>query len=1225
MDTIASHRPQRNAVVKNVPAASETRGARQQAGSRRSERVYGSLAYNDSSDPSHRSHHVNPSAKHASSAKSSHAAHEQALIYTDDLLRSLQQMWEVPYLCHMLHRFRDLIQLPTLALADFEHKLVTGEDNLIMVSLRRLVEMLASLESPPLDVTSKNWYRLLVKITKEHPNLLYWPSSPIEDGALKSLPVNEQVMLFRVILDMWLLKAGQVDAETVTHVPSDSNSFHLLGHDDKGDVYWQYSNRLYREELFEESKPEVASDEPAIAAQDETLTEPSSGTAASASEEVSTPRSTRQKHKRERMAVLNEDSLSFLKRSGGSDTTTRSTRNSQYRTLPNEFSLDKPTTNEGDAHDSPQISPSNHKRTQATTRSGRPISPSATSAHYTSSIATRSKSPRHQNANNHLDPNLLHPPHASQPALPPTPERIPYNATNFETHTGVPYRWIGTIPRITTVALDQASVEALVFILSTGNSQTMRDLVLTINDRMITHETQKTQNTVESASHTESTVQNAIKQETNDQEEVKPDSSEVKAEVKPEAEKLSSSIVSESDGSLVASKEVKQENANSMEVDEASDESVEDSVINALMGAAAASESASSASDQASGHAKIDGSNKMDVTALDSASIADAPRQKRQAAVKSRNYLTNGLDPLMEYESPGSAYGSRTNQPLNGAINERKRARSSTPPADELTLRIRLTPQVKKWFKMHQHEDQEEEYREEPVRKKIYKPPVSVSAPSSSHHSHDRHSHMGLGSTHMGHANHHHTSHNSSSSAAAQLAAAASSHLPSTNASGRVTRSSTAESLLANLEEEVLSVLSPSLSLSSQASASHMSPKNAHSHMSRDSGNNHSAPAAPSLSNINLGSQFGYGPSMGASSLVNASALGSAALSSAALNASALNASSLNPLAALYGSPYTAYNPLTGGYSTIDPVTILQYNQLIAAQAAAAAAVSPQDYLLQQRQQLYQQQLLEAHLLQQQQVMFQQRYLAQQQQVAQQYAQQQAAAAAALSQHNQANMVANANDAMAAMLGASATEAEEKETAQTHLPTAVEEPTSSPNNDTEQEIQIKQQTMLENNSEPKETESKGDVQETGPSTAETAAASVSSTANTSQMDVDVPSNTQATPEADSTAEQKDDFSSPDQAPSEPQTSPQNSNTEALLLAALDSSEDESDEKKPEPPVVTSTEPTADIQPQDNTNETTPTPSSSNDTFGLLSSLAGAALTSPAPTALQSPFDVAISH
>lgn len=264
-------------------------------------------------------------------------------------------------------------------------------------------------------------------------------------------------------------------------------------------------------------------------------------------------------------------------------------------------------------------------------------------------------------------------------------------------------------------------------------------------------------------------------------------------------------------------------------------------------------------------------------------------------------------------------------------------------------------------------------------------------------------------------------------------------------------------------------------------------------------------------------------------------------------------------------------------------------------------------------------------MLQQQQVMFQQRYLAQQQQVAQQYAQQQAAAAAALSQQTQAALSTNANELMAAMLGASATDMEEKDSAPAHLPTAVEELTSSPNNDTEQEVEVKQENLLENNSEPKEVETKGDTEETAPGAADTAAASVSSTANTSQMDVDVPSNVQVTTEADSTIEQKDDFSSPNQATPEPETSHHNSNTEALLLAALDSSEDEKDEKIPELPVATSTEHAVTTHPQDKIKEATPTPSSSNDNFGLLSSLAGAALTSPAPTALQSPFDVAISH
>lgn len=142
-------------------------------------------------------------------------------------------------------------------------------------------------------MTPKNWYRLLVKTSKEVESLIYWDASPIEDSALKTLPVPQQVQLFRVILEHWIKKCSPVGEINELPESNGENRFTLLGSDDKGDNYWKFNSRLFREEM-------QFSDIPSLPADATTFTSSPRN-----NEDSSTPRSARLKTKRERTCVLN--------------------------------------------------------------------------------------------------------------------------------------------------------------------------------------------------------------------------------------------------------------------------------------------------------------------------------------------------------------------------------------------------------------------------------------------------------------------------------------------------------------------------------------------------------------------------------------------------------------------------------------------------------------------------------------------------------------------------------------------------------------------------------------------------------------------------------------------------------------------------------------------------------------------------------------------------------
>jgi hypothetical protein len=78
MDTVASHRPQRSAAVRNVTPQLEVGGGRQQVGGRRSERVSGSLTSISSFETPQRHYPVHSASKHSYSSKLSHMDEDMA-------------------------------------------------------------------------------------------------------------------------------------------------------------------------------------------------------------------------------------------------------------------------------------------------------------------------------------------------------------------------------------------------------------------------------------------------------------------------------------------------------------------------------------------------------------------------------------------------------------------------------------------------------------------------------------------------------------------------------------------------------------------------------------------------------------------------------------------------------------------------------------------------------------------------------------------------------------------------------------------------------------------------------------------------------------------------------------------------------------------------------------------------------------------------------------------
>lgn len=699
------------------------------------------------------------------------------------------------------------------------------------------MELTGKEEPTPVVVTSKNWYRMLLKTCKELDNLIYWKASPVENCALKALPVAQQAQLFRVMLEHWLTKCHPEVDDLEDSSDDTEKRFQILGYDDKGDCYWRFAGRLYREEMPIASSSSNSSDPSNDA---ESIDEPQ--------------RSIRQKHKRERLAVT--ESANFLRRTL-LEPTTRSTRNSVGR-FANDLFLEEER------------------------------------------IAGRNERLRQE------------------------------SLETFETRTGLPLRWLGKRDHVTTLAIDQPSIEALLFILKTGTSERMKELVLAIEHDMLPSSSTSNGNGKEKKikAETSKSAKKAAKKEEIEEVEIKesenqvetelngsrssspapsprkttrksrsrtttessprssihssrapsptPDtatvttattgSTELPADATPETETNSIAMdVSEPENGNGVDEDVIETNDEAMKVDDdetssdslgdatilaaaaaatnaAHDSGAEESALTALMGAVVSEEAidTSESTGVKEEDVKVDQSIRSNASSSpDSSMILDAPRQKRQAAVKSRQMLSNGLHGVVMDDN----FGGRP---------DRKRPRSTS---DELVLRLRITPQVRRAIRAEMEE-------EEPLRKKaLFRSP---SPPPRR----------------------------------------------------------PAEQSLANLEEEVLSVLSTPNSLASTM--------------------------VPNLASLNP-----------------AAALGGIPLSAYA----GFNQQMLSPFASMYGSPYLQAFSQLGGFGMDPSMALLGYNPLL------GNGISPQELLLQQqRQQIYQQQLLEAHFLQQQQLMLQQRF-----------------------------------------------------------------------------------------------------------------------------------------------------------------------------------------------------------------------------------------------------------
>ena len=378
------------------------------------------------------------------------------------------------------------------------------------------------------------------------------------------------------------------------------------------------------------------------------------------------------------------------------------------------------------------------------------------------------------------------------------------SAGSFEQQIGIPQRWLGAQARITVVALNQESIQALLFILGTGTSSRMKELVKAIAKKMISKP-------------------------------LKP--SELPSPFAMPSSQLPLKMDKESNPQM---REKGQHHNSNYNNGHHNHHHAGDSFgVDALLGAAARQPSEHSAEETSSASTTAtttNGSTKMEVDTPPE----NMPRQKRQAAMKSRQMLSNGLHNAID------DFGD-TWKP------DRKRSRKD----EELSIRIRVPLNARKLYKL----DQEDDLREPPPKKRQHRTPSPVPKNRSANE-------------------------------------------------------------LANLEEEALSILTPS-----------------------------SSSSIPSLGLAQMPGLYpGYNPQL------------------------------VNQMAALYAPALlgSGYNPMAGGYSMggMDPSTmaLFGYNPLL-------SGISTQDLLLHQRQQqMYQQHLLEAHLMQQQQqLLLQQHLLAQQQ------------------------------------------------------------------------------------------------------------------------------------------------------------------------------------------------------------------------------------------------------
>lgn len=556
------------------------------------------------------------------------------------------------------------------------------------------MELTGQEEPTPVVVTSKNWYRMLLKTCKELDNLIYWKASPVENCALKALPVTQQAQLFRVMLEHWLTKCHPEVDDLEDSEEDSEKRFQMLGYDDKGDCYWRYAGRLYREEM------------PLTAAGT-----PSADAAVDGDSSDEPQRSIRQKHKRERLAVT--ESANFLRRTL-LEPTTRSTRNSVGR-----FANDLFLEEERIAGRNERLRQESLETFEA--RTGLPLRWLGKRDHVTTLaidqpsieallfILKAGTSERMKDLVLAIEHDML-----------PAPSTTNGNGKEKKVKSESSKPAKKTPKKEELEEVEVKEVETKVDAETNGS----RESSPASSPRRPTRKTR-------SRAAKEASMQSSI--ESSRAPSPTPDtatvttattgSTELPTDATPESEVNTSAMeISEPENGNGADDEAIEKHDEAMKVDEddASSDSAgdilaaaaaaaaaatatqesdaEDSAITALMGAVVSEEANDSSETNGlkDEDVKVDQSIRSNASSSpDSSMVLDAPRQKRQAAVKSRQMLSNGL------------HGVVIDDNFSGR-QDRKRPRSAS---DELVLRLRITPQVRRAIRAEMEE-------EEPIRKK---------------------------------------------------------------------------------------------------------------------------------------------------------------------------------------------------------------------------------------------------------------------------------------------------------------------------------------------------------------------------------------------------------------------------------------------------------------------------------------------------------------------------
>lgn len=573
------------------------------------------------------------------------------------------------------------------------------------------MELIGEEEPTPVVVTSKNWYRMLLKTCKELDNLIYWTASPVENCALKALPVQQQAQLFRVMLEHWLTKCHPEVDEAEESSDSESYRFQLLGYDDKGDCYWRFSTRLYREEM----PPSLPPAEPIP----------------SAIESEEPQRGVRQKHKRERLAVT--ESANYLRRTL-LEPTTRSTRNSAGR-FANDLFLEEE-----------RIAGRNEKLRQESLetfedRTGLPLRWLGKSDHMTTLALDQSSteallfilkagtsermrelvlsiensmlpSVKSENGNGKIDSKarkskMVEAKNKKNMVKEEEVEdKEQEEAMNGEMDMASEMEHNGSGRSSTPTSTKKNGRKARSQTPNASGESSHRSS----REGSPGPEVNTTATTATGSTELPIEPNNDSEESSNDMdilevENVKEEEEDVIEESK--IEKIPAEVGAASTDALVPPVDI----SPAMAVDSSTVLSdAEDSAITALMGAVESSEpmlAGSSASlllikeDDVSSKPQDTSIRSNASSSPDTSLMLDAPRQKRQAAVKSRQMLSNGLH-------QGAA--------MDDALFRQERKRTRNSVADELTLRLRITPQMRRSLRAEMED-------EEPLKKKMFRAP----------------------------------------------------------------------------------------------------------------------------------------------------------------------------------------------------------------------------------------------------------------------------------------------------------------------------------------------------------------------------------------------------------------------------------------------------------------------------------------------------------------------